>query len=170
MATASGSMSHCTAVAGRFRSMRARSARGRSSTTRRRTTRASCGVPASNCAPSARASCISFSDSCVRRFKVSSIASARRMVSGSRVCLRSSCTCAIAPANGVRSSWAALDAKLRSASNAAFRRPKSLFTVLAIGSSSVGRVSRLKGARSLASRLASLSRNCPKGRSPSPKL
>ena len=65
----------------------------------------------------------------------------------------------MAPASGVRSSCAAFEAKLRSASKAAPSRRSSAFRVAATGAISAGRSSEGTGARSRSLRAASLSRN-----------
>ncbi len=91
------------------------------------------------------------------------MSAARASAAGSLVSDRRRCACAMAPARGVRSSCAALAAKLRSASNAAFSRSRSEFRVAAMGAISVGRSSAGTDDRSRALRASSPSRKRCRG-------
>ena len=106
-------------------------ARFASSTTMRRGVRRSSGASTRSRPPSARANCSKRSESRVSRFKVVSISAARAAAEGSAVSPRSRCAWAMAPASGVRSSWAAFAAKLRSASKAALSRVRTSLSVAA---------------------------------------
>ena len=102
--------------------------------------------------PSARASCINFSEIRARRRIDASMPCALARKSSSERDEISRCVCARAPAIGVLSSCALFAVKLRSASRLRCRRCIRLFTASVMGSTSSGRFVELTGDKSPALR------------------
>ncbi|MNG11102.1 hypothetical protein D3C84_946130 [compost metagenome] len=149
MPKASGSMVEYTpAWLGRCNSMRCPLRWFHSSTPWASNGIRSCGVSDNKPPPSALASCMSFSESRESSRNAFSIfcARTRNGPSGASWCNR--WICARVEANGVRSSWALLAVKLRSASRALRKRSSRWLTASANGSISAGRRTTLIGDRS----------------------